>query len=76
MNLNLPLQTSALQNLSGYAIIIITVFAILYVSRWVYRDAASRGSEWAWQWALITAVALFAGIVPGIVVLLVYYYVR
>lgn len=76
MNFNPPLQASTLQNLSGYLIIILTIFVILYVSRWVYQDADSRGSDWAWQWAFITAIALFAGIVPGIVVLLIYYYIR
>jgi hypothetical protein len=71
-----PLQASPLQNLSGYLIIILIVVGILYIARWVYRDAMARGSEWAWQWAFITAIAFFAGLAPGVVVFAIYYYLR
>jgi hypothetical protein len=71
-----PLQNSPIQNLSGYLVIFIIFLVILYIARWVYRDATARGSDWAWQWAFVTAIAFFAGIVPGVVVFVIYYYLR
>jgi len=76
MFLPLSLHASPIQNLSGYLIIFITAVVILYIARWVYRDATARGSEWAWQWAFVTAIAFFAALVPGVVVLAIYYYLR
>lgn len=76
MSVPLPLQTSPIQNLSGYILIFITVVVVLYIARWVYRDATARGSDWAWQWAFVTAIAFLAGLVPGVVVFAIYYYLR
>lgn len=70
----IPVLFSQIQNLSGYLIIFIIVIAILYIARWVYRDATARGSDWAWQWALVTAISFFTALVPGVVVFAIYYY--
>jgi len=71
-----PLQASPLQSLSGYLVIFLIVIGILFIARWVYRDATARGSDWAWQWAFITAITLFAGLVPGVIVFFIYYSLR
>lgn len=62
------------------AVQVLVVFAILFVlGRWLYRDARSRGSEWAWQWAtgiplLLLAGVVFgaSGIVPGLLAIVIY----
>jgi uncharacterized membrane protein len=55
-------------------LLILVVIGIL-VGRWVYRDAKSRGSNWAWQWGVGTAI-LLVPIVPGLIVLIIYLFVR
>ena len=46
------------------------------LGRWLYRDARSRGSEWAWQWGVGIAVLFLAGLVPGLLGILIYLVVR
>lgn len=68
-------QTSPVQNLSGWLILILVPLLSLFVARWVYRDANRRGSEWAWQWAVLTAVTLLAPPV-GLGVVFIYFVLR
>lgn len=65
-------HASLVQHLSGWLILIVVPLLSLFVARWVYRDANRRGSEWAWQWAVLTAVTLLAPPV-GLGVLFVYF---
>jgi hypothetical protein len=48
------LQISPLLGGVETLIIIMLVMAVVgfFVGRGVYRDAKSRGSNWAWQWSL------------------------
>lgn len=64
-----PSESLPPQNLNGYLVLLVVAVAIRDIARWVYRDATARGSEWARQWAFLTTVALFAALVPGVVVL-------
>lgn len=57
---------------------VLAVLAVLYATlgRWLYRDASRRGSEWARQWATGIPALLFLGLVPGLLVLIIYLLVR
>lgn len=55
-------------------LLLLVIIGIL-VGRWVYRDAKSRGSNWAWQWGVGIAV-LLVPIVPGLLVLIIYLLLR
>lgn len=59
-------------------LILLVMFAILgvIVAAWIYRDASSRGSPWAWQWAVGIVFLFMIGLIPGIVGLLMYLGVR
>ena len=58
-------------------LILFLVFVVFgLIGRWVYRDARSRGSEWAWQWGVGIAVLFLAGLVPGLLGTLTYVSVR
>lgn len=70
----LPLQVPAGPEL---LIIFLILFIVLgLIGRWVYRDAKSRGSDWAWQWGVGIAFLFLAGLVPGLVGMLIYVLVR
>ncbi len=56
--------------LAVWSVTALVVFAILFsIGRWIYRDAKSRGSEWAWQWAFGIPLLLLPGLVPGLYVI-------
>lgn len=59
-------------------LILLVVFAVIgvLVARWIYHDAKSRDSPWAWQWAVGIVFLFIIGILPGIIGLLVYRWVR
>ncbi len=59
-------------------LILLVILAVvgIFVARWVYNDAKSRGSEWAWQWAVGIVFLFIMGLVPGIIGLLAYFWVR
>jgi len=69
------LQLSPLQDLAGWFVLLFVPLASLFVARAVYRDASPHVSEWAWQWAVLTALGLLA-VVPGVLMLGVYCLVR
>ena len=69
-----PLQIPGGAELSIILVILFIVFGL--VGRWVYRDAKSRGNEWAWQWGVGIAFLFLAGLVPGLLGLLIYVSVR
>lgn len=54
------------------------VLGLLYgtLGRWIYHDATERGSEWAWQWATAIPFFVFTGIVPGLLLLIIYLQLR
>lgn len=60
--------------------IVMFVFVIVpilfLVGRWVYRDAKARNSDWAWQWAVGIVVLFLAGLVPGLLGIIIYLLVR
>ncbi|WP_050032555.1 hypothetical protein [Halorubrum halophilum] len=70
----LPLQVPAGPELLLILLILIVVFGL--IGRWVYRDAKSRGSDWAWQWGVGIAFLFFLGLVPGLLGILIYVLVR
>lgn len=46
------------------------------VGRWLYRDARSRGNEWAWQWGFGTPLTVVAGIDVMLLVVVIYLLLR
>jgi hypothetical protein len=58
-------------------LIIMLVMAVVgfFVGRWVYRDAKTRGSNWAWQWGVGIGILLIP-IAPGLLLLAIYLLVR
>jgi len=70
----LPLQVPGAPEL----LIVVAILAVAFglVGRWVYRDAKSRGSDWAWQWGVGVGFLFLLGIVPGLLGMLVYISVR
>ena len=46
------------------------------VGRWLYRDAMSRGSEWAWQWGFGTPLTVMAGVDVMLLVVVIYLLLR
>jgi len=59
-------------------VIILVILFIVFglVGRLVYRDAKSRGSDWAWQWGVGIAFPFLIGFVPGLLGILIYLSVR
>lgn len=55
-------------------LILLLIFGLLVfvIGRWVYLDAKSRGSDWAWQWATGIVLLSLVGLVPGLLGLMVY----
>ena len=70
----LPLQVPGAPELVILFLVLAVAFGL--IGRWVYRDAKSRGSEWAWQWGVGIAVLFLAGLVPGLLGILIYVSVR
>ncbi|QLD85407.1 hypothetical protein HWV23_06580 [Natronomonas halophila] len=73
----LPLQAgpgplAGVLGLLGTLIVLVIAFL---VGRWVYRDAQGRGMN-AMLWGLGTGIAIFVGLIPGIVVFAIYYVLR
>ncbi|MCY4732916.1 hypothetical protein KY092_20515 [Natronomonas gomsonensis] len=69
-----PLQVPGGPELLIVLLILFVAFGL--VGRWVYRDAKSRGSDWAWQWGVGIALLFLAGLVPGLLGVLVYVLLR
>lgn len=59
-------------------LIILIIFLIpgVLVGRWIYRDARKRGNEWAWQWGVGIAFLFLAGLVPGLLGVIIYLLIR
>jgi hypothetical protein len=69
----IPLQIPGLPG--GPEILIILVVLLIafgLIGRWVYRDAKKQGSAYAWQWGVGVGVLFIAGLVPGLLGLLLY----
>lgn len=56
-------------------ILLVWIVIAVFIGRWIYRDARSRGSDWAWQWGVGIGV-LFIGVGPGFLALIIYFLVR
>ena len=55
-------------------LIVLLVLLVIFglIGRWVYRDAKKHGSAYAWQWGVGVAVLFLAGLVPGLLGLILY----
>lgn len=67
-------QTPILIHSAAEFLLLFIIFGL--IGRWVYRDAKSRGSDWAWQWGVGIALLFLAGLVPGLLGILIYVSVR
>ena len=57
-------------------ILLILLIPGALVGYWVYRDAKRRRSAWAWQWGVVVALLFPAGLVPGLLGVIIYLLVR
>lgn len=57
-------------------ILLIILLLAAVVGRWIYRDAKSRGSDWAWQWAVGIVILFLVGLVPGLLGVVIYLLIR
>ncbi|SEO58286.1 hypothetical protein SAMN04487948_103341 [Halogranum amylolyticum] len=58
------------------AVLLVLFVVPLAVAYWVYRDASRHGVSYAPAWALGILALLFAGLLPGLLALAAYLYVR
>jgi len=72
-----PLQVPGAAELVIVLFIFVIGLAILVgASYWVYSDAKRRGDDKAVLWGLLTALGFFIGLIPGVIVIVVYLVVR
>lgn len=72
-----PLQVPGAAELLIVLFIFVIGLAILIgASYWVYSDAKGRGDDKAVMWGLLTALGFFIGLIPGVLVVVVYLVVR
>ncbi|WP_206537594.1 hypothetical protein [Natronolimnohabitans innermongolicus] len=57
-----------------FILFVSTILLLLYgyLGRWIYRDAKKRGSDWAWQWAIGIPTMIIFGLIPGLLLLIIY----
>lgn len=72
----IPLQFGVPGGPELFIILIIFLIPGVLVGRWIYRDASKRGSDWAWQWAVGIVFLFLAGLVPGLLGVIIYLLVR
>jgi uncharacterized BrkB/YihY/UPF0761 family membrane protein len=74
-----------LQIPGGAEIVVLLLMLVFFVvglailigaTYWVYNDAQKRGNDNAALWAVLTALGFFIGLIPGLVVVVVYVVVR
>ena len=54
----------------------LSIVILVGATYWVYNDARERDDDRAVIWALLTALGFFIGLIPGVLVLVVYLLVR
>jgi len=69
------LQMGGAMGVVGFVLFVIAVVLYYFVARYVYRDANSRNMNGT-LWGIVTFLALFVGLLPGVVVIVVYLVVR
>lgn len=57
-------------------LLLIAIGILMLIGRWIYFDAKSRGSDWAWQWATGVPFLFVLGVVPGMLAVVIYLLVR
>lgn len=71
-----PLQIGVPGAAELFVLVIILLLVFGVVGRLIYRDARRRGSDWAWQWGVGVSLLFLAGIVPGLLAVIIYVLVR
>ena len=62
---------------SGEVWIFVALLALwATIGKWIYKDANSRGSLWAWQWGFGTPLTVMAGIDVMLLVIVIYLLLR
>jgi len=57
-------------------VLIALLFLWATVGRWMYRDAQSRESKWAWQWGFGTPLTVIVGLDVMLLVIVIYLLLR
>jgi uncharacterized BrkB/YihY/UPF0761 family membrane protein len=60
----------------GLVFFVLSIVVLVGATYWVYTDAKERGDDRAAIWAVLTALGFFIGLIPGILVVVVYVLVR
>ncbi len=71
-----PLQFGVPGGMELLVVLLVLLLVFGLVGRWIYRDAKRRGSEWAWQWGVGISLLFLAGLVPGLLGVVIYLLVR
>lgn len=74
--MSLLLQGPGLFGLVGLLVGIVALLVTLGVTYWVYKDASARNDDRALLWTVGTLVGFLIGLIPGLVVVAVYLFVR
>lgn len=70
------LQGAGLFGVVGLLIGLVVLLATLGVTYWVYKDATGRNNDRALLWTVGTLIGFLIGLIPGLVVVGVYLFVR
>jgi uncharacterized BrkB/YihY/UPF0761 family membrane protein len=60
----------------GLVFFVLSIAILVGATYWVYSDANERGDDRAAIWAVLTALGFFIGLIPGVLVVVVYLLVR
>lgn len=71
-----PLQFGVPGGVELLVLLLVLLLVFGLVGRWIYRDAKRRGSDWAWQWGVGIGLLFLAGLVPGLLGVIIYLLVR
>lgn len=62
--------------LFGFLISVVGLVVLVGATYWVYTDATNRGDDNAVLWAAGTAAGFFFGLLPGVLVVVIYVLTR
>ena len=60
----------------GLVFFVVSIVVLVGATYWVYTDAKERGDDNAVIWGVLTGLGFFIGLIPGVLVVVVYVLVR
>lgn len=65
-----------IRSIVGGIISLLILLVIVFLAYWVYSDARDRGSNHAFAWGIAVLLLFLMGLLPGIVVFVLYLIIR